>query len=74
VLVLFFGSLQLLAIAIVGEYVVKILEEAKGRPKFIRKAIRQGGQHLRSPAEIAGFLRRRQTGSPRAGSADATDG
>jgi dolichol-phosphate mannosyltransferase len=74
VLVVFFGSLQLLAIALVGEYVVKILEEAKGRPKFIRKAIRQGGQHFRSPAEITSFLRRRQTGSPRAESGDASEG
>lgn len=74
VLVVFFGSLQLLAIAIVGEYVVKILQEAKGRPRFIRKAIRQGGQQFRSPAEIASFVRRRQAGSPHAGSADATDG
>ncbi len=38
-LVLFFGGLQMLAIAIIGEYQAKILEESKKRPKFIRKNI-----------------------------------
>ncbi|MFO0320840.1 MAG: NAD-dependent epimerase/dehydratase family protein [Bacteroidota bacterium] len=38
-LILFFGGLQMLAIAIIGEYQAKILEESKKRPKFIRKKI-----------------------------------
>lgn len=38
-LILFFGGVQMLAIAILGEYQGKILEEAKKRPKFIRKNI-----------------------------------
>jgi polyisoprenyl-phosphate glycosyltransferase len=38
-LILFFGGLLLLAIAILGEYQAKILEETKRRPKFIRKHI-----------------------------------
>jgi glycosyltransferase involved in cell wall biosynthesis len=58
-LVALFGSLNLLAITVVGEYVIKILEEAKRRPKFIRKAIRCGGEHLVTPVEIDGFVRRR---------------
>ena len=37
VLVLFFGGVQLLAVSILGEYIGKILEEAKQRPKFIRR-------------------------------------
>jgi dolichol-phosphate mannosyltransferase len=39
VLLLFFGGLNMLGIALIGEYQGKILEEAKKRPKFIRKNI-----------------------------------
>lgn len=39
VLILFFGGLNMLGIAVIGEYQGKILEEAKKRPKFIRKNI-----------------------------------
>lgn len=39
VLVLFFGGINMLSIAIIGEYQAKILEETKRRPKFIRKNI-----------------------------------
>jgi polyisoprenyl-phosphate glycosyltransferase len=59
VLIVFFGSLNLLAIAIVGEYLIKIFEEVKRRPKFIRKAIRHGGERFTTAAEIGSFLRRR---------------
>ncbi len=59
VLIAFFGSLHLLAIAILGEYVIKILEETKRRPRFIRTAIRHGGRHFTTPAEIDEFLRER---------------
>jgi dolichol-phosphate mannosyltransferase len=38
-LILLFGGLNMLAIAILGEYQAKILEETKRRPKFIRKNI-----------------------------------
>lgn len=38
-LVLLFGGLNMLSIAIIGEYQAKILEETKKRPKFIRKKI-----------------------------------
>ncbi|HTN16362.1 MAG TPA: NAD-dependent epimerase/dehydratase family protein [Chitinophagaceae bacterium] len=38
-LILFFGGLQMLGIAILGEYQSKILEEAKKRPKYIRRNI-----------------------------------
>jgi polyisoprenyl-phosphate glycosyltransferase len=46
---LFFGSINLLGIATVGEYVAKILEESKRRPHFIRRAIISGGE-VRSAA------------------------
>ena len=42
--ILFFGSINLLGIATVGEYVAKILEESKRRPHFIRRAMIRGGE------------------------------
>ncbi|HEY5383486.1 MAG TPA: glycosyltransferase family 2 protein [Candidatus Paceibacterota bacterium] len=38
-LVLFLGGVQLLSISIIGEYIAKIFEEVKGRPKYIIKSI-----------------------------------
>ena len=64
VLVAFFGSIQLLAVATVGEYVIKILEEAKRRPRFIREAIQYGGERFTTPAQIDGFPRGRLLDSP----------
>ena len=39
VLILFLGSIQLLSISILSEYISKILEESKKRPKFIVKEL-----------------------------------
>ena len=39
VLILFLGSIQLLSISILSEYISKILEESKKRPKFIIKEL-----------------------------------
>jgi dolichol-phosphate mannosyltransferase len=61
--VAFFGSLNLLAVAIVGEYLIKIFEETKRRPKFIRKAIRYGNAHYTTSAEIERFCRQRTRGA-----------
>ena len=60
VVIAFFGSLNLLAISVVGEYVIRSFEEAKRRPKFIRKAMLQGGTRLSSAAEIESFVGRRR--------------
>ena len=38
-LILFLGGIQLLSISFISEYVAKILEETKNRPKFIIKEI-----------------------------------
>ncbi len=42
--VLFFGAINLFAIGIVGEYVAKIMEEVKGRPRLIRAALMTNGE------------------------------
>lgn len=61
--VAFFGSLNLLAVAIIGEYLIKVFEESKKRPHFIRKSVRFRGQHLTSESEIRDFVRERRLGS-----------
>ncbi len=61
-LVVFFGSLNLLAIGLVGEYLVRTFEEVKRRPRFVRKALWHGGSGFSSAAEITTFVERRRTG------------
>ena len=48
-LIVFFGSFNILAVSIVGEYIAKIFEEVKGRPIFIRKNIIKDGVVLPYP-------------------------
>ncbi|BBH53881.1 NAD-dependent epimerase/dehydratase family protein [Fluviispira sanaruensis] len=43
ILVIFFGSSILISVAFIGEYIAKIFEEVKARPKYIRKSIIQNG-------------------------------
>jgi dolichol-phosphate mannosyltransferase len=42
--VLFFGSLNLFAIGIVGEYIAKIMAEVKNRPRLIRVSLIRDGK------------------------------
>ncbi len=42
--ILFFGSVNLFALAILGEYIAKIFEEVKQRPHFVRKNIIRSGE------------------------------
>jgi dolichol-phosphate mannosyltransferase len=55
VLILFFGGLNLLAASVLGEYIAKILEETKSRPKFIRQSVVYRGKQLDSTTEIEGL-------------------
>lgn len=42
--ILFFGAINLFAVGLVGEYVAKIMEEVKGRPRLIRAALIKDGE------------------------------
>jgi len=61
VLVLFFGGVQLLAVSILGEYLSKIFEETKDRPKFIRKSVIYKGKQMNSSTEIENFKKDNQS-------------
>jgi len=43
-LILFFGSINLFAVGLLGEYIAKIFEEVKRRPLFIRKHLVRDGE------------------------------
>jgi dolichol-phosphate mannosyltransferase len=42
--ILFFGSINLFALGVIGEYIAKIFEEVKQRPAFIRRSIIRDGE------------------------------
>lgn len=42
--VVFFGSFNILAVSIVGEYIAKIFEEVKRRPHFVRRHLIKDGE------------------------------
>jgi dolichol-phosphate mannosyltransferase len=48
--ILFFGGINVFAVALVGEYIAKIFEEVKQRPHFIRRSIIRDGE-LRAAAD-----------------------
>lgn len=43
-IVIFFGSINLLAASLIGEYIAKIFEEVKQRPHFIRRDLIRDGE------------------------------
>lgn len=59
-LILFFGGLNLLGLSFLGEYVSKIFEETKKRPKFIRTKIRVGEKLYRTADEIRTLVTERK--------------
>ena len=59
-LIVFFGGINLGAIAIVGQYLIKVVEETKKRPKFIRRMVQCGGTRFESAGAIATFLHERR--------------
>jgi dolichol-phosphate mannosyltransferase len=53
IFILFFGSINLFAVGVVGEYIAKIFEEVKARPLFIRRSIIKEGE-VRPAADLQG--------------------
>ena len=49
--VIFFGSINLLAASLIGEYIAKIFEEVKARPHFIRRNLVRDGE-IRNAADV----------------------
>ena len=56
VLILFFGGVQILSISIIVEYISKIFEETKNRPKFIRTSIRKGKVFYNTAEKIKTYI------------------
>ncbi len=50
--VIFFGSINLLAASLIGEYIAKIFEEVKARPHFIRRNIVRDGEVRSAATEL----------------------
>jgi len=56
-IVIFFGSVNILAVSIIGEYIAKIFEEVKRRPHFLRRNfIRDGEVRVASEAGHVSLL------------------
>jgi nucleoside-diphosphate-sugar epimerase/glycosyltransferase involved in cell wall biosynthesis len=57
VLILFFGGVQLLAISLIGEYLSKVVDETKSRPKFIRDKVIIKGRSIETNSELKNILK-----------------
>ena len=51
-LILGLSGVQLLSLSVLGDYLGKVLEETKGRPRFIRSKIIRGADTISSKTEI----------------------
>ncbi len=49
--IIFFGSINLLGISVLGEYLGKIIEEVKQRPHFIRQSLIRNGKIIQLPLD-----------------------
>ena len=60
ILITLFGGLTMLGISFLGEYISKIFEETKKRPKFIRTKIQKGEKTFRTSDEIMTLVKQRK--------------
>jgi dolichol-phosphate mannosyltransferase len=58
-IILMLGGIQIFAISIIGEYIVKIIDETKKRPRYIRKCIITDNRKLDSAKNIEAFINKR---------------
>lgn len=59
-LMLGLGSVQILSLSIIGDYIGKILEEVKNRPKFIRKKIIMRGESYDTKEKMKQLITQRK--------------
>ncbi len=59
-LVLALGGIQLFSLSILGDYLGKVLEETKGRPRYIRARIFKGGDTFANEQDIQHLLKSRR--------------
>jgi dolichol-phosphate mannosyltransferase len=57
VLILFFGGINIFAISIIGEYISKVVDETKSRPKFIRDSVIIKGKSIETNSELNNLLK-----------------
>jgi dolichol-phosphate mannosyltransferase len=56
-LVLSLGGAQIFSLSILGDYLGKVLEESKGRPRFIRSRVLKGSESFASEAGMERIIR-----------------
>lgn len=57
ILVLFFGGINILAISIIGEYLSKVVDETKARPRFIRDKVIKKGRIIEKNSELNNLMK-----------------
>jgi len=57
ILILFFGGINILAISIIGEYLSKVVDETKSRPKFIRDKVIIKGREIEKNSELNNLIK-----------------
>ncbi|MBI5544749.1 MAG: NAD-dependent epimerase/dehydratase family protein [Deltaproteobacteria bacterium] len=50
------GGVQLISLSVLGDYIGRVLEEVKSRPRFIRARVLRGAKVLEQEADIAQFI------------------
>jgi nucleoside-diphosphate-sugar epimerase/glycosyltransferase involved in cell wall biosynthesis len=57
ILILFFGGINIFAISIIGEYLSKVVDETKSRPKFIRDKVIIKGRLIETNKELSNLIK-----------------